>query len=55
MTKQVVVNLKTEVVHIRISHELKEKVKELADKENRTISNYVENIISKEVKNRADE
>lgn len=41
---------KTERLHIRITPELKEQLQKLADAENRTISNYVENMIIRELK-----
>ena len=36
---------KTDRIAIRISPELKAKLQALADNENRTISNYIENLI----------
>lgn len=40
---------KTERLQIRITPELKEKLQALADFENRTISNYIENLIIREL------
>lgn len=40
---------KTERLYIRISPELKEKLQELAEKEHRTLSNYIESVLIKEV------
>lgn len=40
---------KTERLYIRISPELKEKLQELAEKEHRTLSNYIESILIKEI------
>lgn len=37
--------VKTERLNIRISPELKEQLQALADAENRTLSNYVEQLI----------
>lgn len=37
-------------LHIRIDENLHEKLKEQAKKENRTISNYVINLIKKDLK-----
>lgn len=42
--------MKTEVIHLRISPEDKARLKELAAKENRTISNYIENVLEQAVK-----
>lgn len=36
-------------LYIRIDEDLKEKLKQKADKENRTLSNYIENILKKEI------
>ena len=41
---------KTERIYIRITPELKEAIKLLAKSENRTISNYIENLIETNVK-----
>lgn len=43
---------KTERLNIRITPELKEKLEALADAENRSISNYIENLIIKELEKR---
>lgn len=43
---------KTERLQIRITPELKEKLEALADAENRSISNYIENLIKREVEKR---
>lgn len=40
---------KTERLQIRIEPELKAKLQELAEAENRTVSNYVENLIINEI------
>lgn len=41
---------KTEVVRLRITPELKEKLQALAAAENRTVSNYIESLIIRELK-----
>ena len=41
--------MKTEQLHMRISPELKEQLQKLADADNRSISNYLELLIRKEV------
>lgn len=43
---------KTERLQIRITPDLKEKLQALADAENRTISNYIENLVRREVEKR---
>lgn len=43
---------KTERLQIRITPELKEKLQALSDAENRSISNYIENLIKIEVEKR---
>ena len=43
---------KTERLQIRITPELKDKLQALADAENRTISNYIENLVKREVEKR---
>lgn len=43
---------KTDRLQIRITPELKDKLQALADAENRTISNYIENLIKKELEKR---
>ncbi len=40
---------KTEVVRLRITPELKEQLQQLAAAENRTVSNYIENLILREL------
>ena len=40
---------KTDRIQIRISPELKEKLQKLAEAENRTVSNYIENLIIREL------
>lgn len=40
---------KTERLQIRITPDLKAQLQELADAENRTISNYIENLIKREL------
>ena len=40
---------KTDRLQIRITPELKEKLQALADAENRSISNYIENLIKIEL------
>lgn len=37
--------IKSEVVQLRITPEFKEKLRQAAEAENRTISNYIENLI----------
>lgn len=46
--------VKTERLQIRISPELKDKLQELATAENRTISNYVENLIKRELEKKEE-
>lgn len=41
---------KTDVVRLRITPELKEKLQALAAAENRTVSNYIESLIIRELK-----
>ena len=41
---------KTERLFIRIEPELKEKLQKAAEKENRTLSNYVENVLINSLK-----
>lgn len=41
---------KTERIYVRITPELKEQLKAAADAENRTITNYVENLIKQALK-----
>jgi predicted DNA-binding protein len=40
---------KTDRIQIRISPELKEQLQKLAEAENRTVSNYIENLIIREL------
>lgn len=40
---------KTERLQIRITPEMKERLQELAAAENRTVSNYIENLIKREL------
>jgi predicted transcriptional regulator len=40
---------KTDRIQIRISPELKSQLQKLADAENRTVSNYIENLIIREL------
>lgn len=46
---------KDDRINIRIDEELKQKVKDVAKKENRTLSNYIENVLRKEVENNTTE
>lgn len=41
---------KTERVNLRLTPEMKEKLQKAADVENRTLTNYIENIIIKALK-----
>ena len=41
--------MKTERIYLRVTPELKSKLQDLADAENRTISNYIENLIKQEI------
>lgn len=43
---------KTERIDIRISPELKAKLQQAADEESRTVSNYIINLIQKDLKER---
>ena len=43
---------KTERIDIRISPELKAKLQQAAGQENRTVSNYIINLIQKDLKER---
>jgi predicted DNA-binding protein len=45
---------KTEYLHIRISPEMKEKLQKLAEAENLTVSNYIENLIIKELNKKGE-
>lgn len=42
---------KSERIDIRITEELKEKLTEAAEKENRSISNFIINLIKRELEN----
>lgn len=44
--------MKTELLQIRLTKELKEQLKELAAAENRTATNYIETLIKREIKKR---
>lgn len=37
--------IKTETIRLRVTPELKEKLRQAAEAENRTVSNYIENLI----------
>ena len=41
--------MKTERIYIRITPELKAQLQALAESENRTVSNYIENLILQEI------
>ena len=41
---------KTELIHLRVSAELKEKIKSAAEEENRTTTNYIENLVKQALK-----
>ena len=41
---------KTERVNLRLTPEMKDKLQKAADSENRTLTNYIENIIIKVLK-----
>ena len=41
---------KTERVNLRLTPEMKDKLQKAADAENRTLTNYIENIIIKALK-----
>ena len=41
---------KTDRIQIRISPEMKAQLQKLAEAENRTVSNYIENLIIRELK-----
>ena len=43
---------KTERIDIRVTPELKQKLQQAADAENRTVSNYIVNLIQKDLKER---
>jgi predicted HicB family RNase H-like nuclease len=46
---------KTERLFLRITPELKEKLQKKAEKEHRTLSNYVESILIKELKKQSQD
>ena len=37
--------IKTETIRLRVTSELKERLRQAAEAENRTVSNYIENLI----------
>ena len=41
---------KTELIHLRVSTELKEQLKTAAESENRTVTNYIENLVKQALK-----
>ena len=45
---------KTERIEIRLTQELKEKIQATAESENRTITNYIENIIAQALQPKKD-
>ena len=50
--KELIQMPKTERIDIRISPELKQQLQQAADAENRTVSNYIVNLIQKDIKER---
>lgn len=46
--------VKTERLQIRITPELKEQLQRLADRDGRTVSNYVEQLIKRELEQKLD-
>ena len=50
--KELILMPKTERIDIRISPELKQQLQQAADAENRTVSNYIVNLIQKDIKER---
>jgi predicted DNA-binding protein len=46
---------KTERLFIRITAELKEQLQELAESENRNLSNFIENILIKRIEEESQE
>lgn len=46
---------KTERLFIRITPELKRKLQEMANAENRSLSNYIENILLQEIEKKGQE
>ena len=47
--------MKTERIYLRVTPELKSKLQDLANAENRTISNYIELLIKKELERKGTE
>ena len=47
--------MKDSIIQLRISNDLKEEAKIKADKENRTLSNYITNLITQDLENRKEE
>lgn len=45
---------KTERIDIRISPELKQQLQQAADRENRTVSNYIVNLIQKDLEQKRE-
>ena len=45
--------MKTERLQIRLTLELKAQLKKLADADGRNVSNYVENLIRREIENKS--
>ena len=43
---------KTERIDLRITPELKQQLQQMADAENRTVSNYIVHLIQQEIKKR---
>lgn len=46
---------KTERLQVRISTEMKETLQKLAEAENRTVSNYIENLILRDIKEKGEQ
>lgn len=46
--------MKTELLQIRLTKELKEQIKELAAAENRTATNYIETLIKREIEKKKE-
>lgn len=47
--------MKTDRIYLRVTPELKSKLQDLANAENRTISNYIELLIKKEIEKKGTE
>lgn len=47
--------MKTDRIYLRVTPELKSKLQALANAENRTISNYIELLIKKEIERKGTE